>query len=230
MSADEQAIENICQGFAEIIDAKSPFTYRHSNGVADAAVAISQQLSLEPRDVVFVRRAALLHDVGKLGVSNSILEKPGKLDNNEWDAVKKHPYYSFEILRRIRGFEDLSEVAAAHHEKLDGSGYHRGWGAERLSLEMRIITVADIFDALSAKRPYRDAMPLDKVFGIMRQDAPRAIDAQCLEALISHHAGAKLASEDLLGLSQGIGQRTVQAPAGVQDTSEEKHEAKATVR
>jgi putative nucleotidyltransferase with HDIG domain len=203
--ANKETIEKICQAFAEIIDAKTPFTYRHSNGVADAATAISRQLGLNEDDVTFMRRAALVHDIGKLSVSNSILEKPAALNNSEWDVMKKHPYYTFEILRRIPGFEELSEVAGAHHEKLDGSGYYAHLSADQLTLEMRILTVADIFDALAAKRPYRDALPLDKVFGIMQKDAPRAIDAQCLDALMMHHAGARSSSQDLLDLSASVG-------------------------
>src|SRR4029077_21132813 len=164
-----------------------------------------QQLGLSEDDVTFMRRAALLHDVGKLGVSNSILEKPSSLTGEEWDVVKRHPYYSFEILRRIPGFEDLSEVTGAHHEKLDGSGYFRHLSAGQLSLEMRILTVADIYDALAAKRPYRDAMPLEKVFGIMQKEAPKAIDAQCLDALMMHHASTGSGSQNLLGLSANVG-------------------------
>jgi putative nucleotidyltransferase with HDIG domain len=185
MAASDETVENICQAFAEIVDAKSPFTYRHSNGVADAAVAIARQLSMCEEDTTFLRRAALLHDVGKLSVSNTILEKPGPLDDEEWKIIQKHPYYSYEILRRIPSFEQLSEVAAAHHEKLDGSGYFRHWGAEQMSLPSRILVVSDIFDALAAERPYRSAMPLEKVFGIMQKDAPRALDATCLEALMA---------------------------------------------
>jgi putative nucleotidyltransferase with HDIG domain len=119
--------------FAEVIDAKSPFTYRHSNGVAEAAVAIGAQLGLPPEETGFLRRAALLHDIGKLSVSNSILEKPGKLTGEEWQVMKKHPYFTHEVLRRVSGFEVLSEVAATHHEKLDGSGYFRGFGATQPS-------------------------------------------------------------------------------------------------
>jgi putative nucleotidyltransferase with HDIG domain len=222
--ANEETIENICQAFAEIVDAKSPFTYRHSTGVAAAAVGISRQLALREEDITFMRRAALLHDVGKLSVSNNILEKPAALTSDEWDAIKLHPYYTFEILRRIPGFEDLSDIAAAHHEKLDGSGYYRHWDADRLSLEMRILTVADIFDALAAKRPYRDAMPPEKVFGIMQKDAPKAIDAQCLDALMMHHASARSSSQDLVGLSASVGTN------GVQISSEEKSEAIVSVR
>jgi HD-GYP domain-containing protein (c-di-GMP phosphodiesterase class II) len=118
-------------------------------------------------------------------VPNSILEKPGKLDDNEWKVVRDHPYYTHQILTRIPGFEELSDEAAAHHEKLDGSGYWRGWGADQLSTFSRILAVADIFDALRAKRPYRDSLPLEKVFSIMRADAPRALDLPCLEALIA---------------------------------------------
>jgi HD-GYP domain-containing protein (c-di-GMP phosphodiesterase class II) len=224
MLADEATIENICQAFAEIIDTKSPFTYRHSNGVADAAVGMSRQLSLSEEDTTFLRRAALVHDIGKLSVPNSILEKPAALDNQEWEIVKRHPYYSYEILRRIPGFEALSEVAGAHHEKLDGSGYYHHWSADQLSLEMRILTVADIFDALAAKRPYRDAMPLEKVFDIMRKDAPRAIDAQCLDALMMYESHAGPSSQDLLGLSANVG------ASGVKIAMEEKNEIVTPVR
>jgi putative nucleotidyltransferase with HDIG domain len=181
--ADETTLENICMAFADVIDAKTPFTYRHSTGVAGAAVAIAQTLSMTDSEVKLIHRAALLHDIGKLGVPNTILEKPGKLTNDEWDVVKKHPYDSSEILKRIPGFQDLAEMAAAHHEKLDGSGYFRKLQAEQLSLSTRILVIADIYDALSAKRPYRDALPLEHVFQIMDKEAPHALDANCLEAL-----------------------------------------------
>jgi len=200
----EEAIENICLAFADVIDSKSPFTYRHSNGVAGAAVAIGRQLGMNASDLTFLRRAALLHDIGKLSVPNSILEKPGKLTAQEWDIVKKHPHYTLEILRRIPGLENMSEVAAAHHEKLDGSGYFRNWTAAQLSTPARILAVADIYDALSAQRPYRDAMPIEQVFTIMRKDAPRALDADCLEALISFQDQPGSVTPGLLQLSDAV--------------------------
>jgi len=89
----------------------------------------------------------------------------------------------FEILKRIPGFADISEMAASHHEKLDGSGYFRNMEGEQLTLSARILVVADIFDALSAKRPYRDALPLEDVFRIMERDSPTALDARCFDAL-----------------------------------------------
>lgn len=204
-TADEATLENICLAFADVIDAKTPFTYRHSNGVADAAVAIAQTLCLGPADVTLLRRAALLHDIGKLSVPNTILEKPGKLDDDEWAVVKKHPYYSAEILKRIPGFRDISEIAAAHHEKLDGSGYFRRLQAEQMSLPTRILVISDIFDALGAKRPYRDALPLEKVFQIMDKEAPLALDATCLEALKYAHSHGMHSSAELIQLSQEVG-------------------------
>ncbi len=185
LSFNEERMDSLCLAFSEVIDTKSPFTYRHSQGVALAAVAIGTRMGLSETEVIMLRRAALLHDIGKLSVPNSILEKPGKLDDSEWAVVKKHPYYTLEILRRIPGFQSLSEVAAAHHERLDGKGYFRNWGADKLNMHARILAVADVYDALAAARPYRDALPAEKVFSIMGKESPHALDPDCLEALQS---------------------------------------------
>jgi len=194
ISASEDAVDKICMAFSEVIDAKSPFTYRHSSGVADAALEIAQWFGMSPQSMKLLRRAALMHDVGKLSVSNAILEKPAKLTDGEWTVVRAHPFYTREILNRIPGFERLSEDAAAHHEKLDGSGYWRGWGSDNLSRFARILAVADIFDALHARRPYREGMPLEKVFEILRQDAPHALDLPCVEALIASKTNSQPAA------------------------------------
>jgi putative nucleotidyltransferase with HDIG domain len=184
-TTSETTLDNICLAFADVIDAKSPFTYRHSLGVADTAVAIARTLSLSDTQVTLIRRAALLHDIGKLSVSNTILDKPDKLTGDEWEVVREHPAYSLKILRRIPGFHHLSEIAGSHHEKLDGSGYFRNKTAEQLSLPARILVVSDIYDALAAQRPYRDALPFEEVMAVMRKDAPRAIDATCFGALMA---------------------------------------------
>ena len=114
----------------------------------------------------------LLHDIGKLAVPNTILDKNGKPTDEEWNCIRRHPYYTQKILSQITGFERLTEIAAAHHERLDGRGYFRGLGAEELDLDMRaILAVADVFDALSAERPYRGALPPDQVFAILDRDA-----------------------------------------------------------
>jgi HD-GYP domain-containing protein (c-di-GMP phosphodiesterase class II) len=204
MIPGDATLDSICLAFADIVDSKSPFTYQHSNGVANAAVAIARTLGLPAERIRFMRHAGLLHDLGKLSVPNAVLEKPGKLDAAEWEIMRLHPYYTWKILSCISGFRELSEVTAAHHEKLDGTGYFRGLRAPQLSLEMRILTVADIFDALSAKRPYRDALPLETVLKIMRKDAPHALDAVCLEALEQSGVKCDHSSLDLQTLSEQL--------------------------
>jgi len=203
--ATDETLEAICLAFADVIDAKSPFTHRHSTGVAGAAQAIARSLGLPEDQVVLLRRAALLHDIGKLSVSNSILDKPGKLDEGEWRIVREHPRYSFEILRRIPGFSSIAELAASHHEKLDGSGYWRGLDASQLSTTARILVVADVYDALAARRPYRDALPKEQVLAIMARETPRAIDAQCFYALSGAYQQAESLAENLANLANGVG-------------------------
>src|SRR5579863_7994920 len=183
--ADDATIDSICLAFADIIDAKSPFTYQHSNGVADAAMDIAIHFGMSELEKKQLRRAALMHDIGKLSVPNNILEKPGKLTDSEWQVVRDHPYYTFQILKRVPAFKSFSNDAAAHHERLDGSGYWRNLSGNSISTVARILSVADVFDALRAKRPYRDALPLEQVFSIMRKESPKALDLPCLEALMS---------------------------------------------
>jgi hypothetical protein len=116
-------------------------------------------------------RTGLLHNIGKLAISNRILDKPGALTHAEYAQVKKHPGLSYEVLMRVAPFCAVGEVAASHHEKLDGTGYHRGMTAEELSVPSRILAVADVFDALSQDRPYRPAMPIEKVLTILKRAA-----------------------------------------------------------
>lgn len=131
----------------------------------------------------WLHRGALLHDVGKLGVSNAVLDKPGKLTAEEWDAVRRHAQFTAEILGRIPQFRELAVVAGAHHERLDGKGYPRGLSADAISLETRIITTADIFDAITAERPYRDAVPVPRTLEIMAETVGTALDPACFAAL-----------------------------------------------
>ncbi len=200
----DQVMDNICVAFASIVDAKSPFTFNHSNGVAHAAVAIGRTLGLSRERVLFLRHAALLHDLGKLSVPNTILEKPGKLDATEWESMRLHPFYTWKVLNMVPGLEEITEVTASHHEKLDGTGYYRGLSSSQLSLEARILTVADIFDALSANRPYREGLPLETVFKIMRKDTPHALDVSCVEALAQSGIGSDQTFVDLQNLSDRL--------------------------
>jgi HD-GYP domain-containing protein (c-di-GMP phosphodiesterase class II) len=176
-------LNDIAAAFGQVVDAKSPYTSGHSTRVAHYVDGIAAALGLSAARRRWLKRGALLHDVGKLGVSNAVLDKPGALDDAEWASVREHAVYTEDILARIGAFGDLARVAAAHHERLDGTGYPRRLDAKRISLETRIITVADIFDAISADRPYRAAVPVERTLEMMARSVGTAIDPLCFEAL-----------------------------------------------
>ncbi|MGV8951718.1 MAG: HD-GYP domain-containing protein [Cypionkella sp.] len=181
---DEAYLDDIAAGFAQVVDAKSPFTAGHSERVALFSDLIAEQLGLAAERRRWLRRAALLHDIGKLGVSNSILDKNGRPDADEWLAIKRHPELGRTILSKIAALADTASIAGNHHERLDGKGYPFGIAASEIAMETRIVTTADIFDALTADRPYRKAMPISEALDIMRRDLDTAIDRTCFDALV----------------------------------------------
>jgi len=180
---DDDYLDDIAAAFGQVVDAKSPYTSGHSARVALYTDMIGEALGLSAQRRRWLKRGALLHDVGKLGVSNSVLDKAGALDRAEWDAVKLHAQFTETILGRIGPFRELAEIAGAHHERLDGSGYPRGLGADDIRIETRIITTADIFDAITAVRPYRGAIPIPQALEMMAKTVGSALDPACFEAL-----------------------------------------------
>jgi HD-GYP domain-containing protein (c-di-GMP phosphodiesterase class II) len=176
-------VDRVCEAFADVVDAKSPFTYRHSIGVTDAAVGLATQFGFDAEHRQRIHRAALLHDLGKLRVSNTILDKPGKLDAAEWQIVQEHPEFSQQILARIPSFAAISQIAGRHHEKLDGSGYPHRLTADQLTLDDRIVAMADIYGALSEDRPYRAGLPPEQILAIIGKEVPSKLDPDVFEAL-----------------------------------------------
>lgn len=183
VEVDEDYLDDIAEAFGEVVDTKSSFTAGHSTRVAALTDAVADVLGMDAPRRRWLRRGALLHDVGKLGVSNTILDKPARLDADEWVAVQRHAGFTREILGRIGPFRELAPVAAAHHEKLDGTGYPLGLAGDAIALETRIITVADIYDAISAPRPYHAARSVGVTLDIMRSHIGTAIDPRCFAAL-----------------------------------------------
>ncbi len=181
--ADDSRMDSIAHGFAQVIDAKSPWTFRHSLGVADIATGIGNVLQMPALELRNLKRAALLHDIGKLGVSNLILDKPGKLTPEELTEMRRHPEYTYRILQKVTGFSDLADMAASHHERLDGKGYHRGISGNQLTLETRILHVSDMYEALAAKRPYRQDLTDEQVMDILHKNCPSGICPMTLDAL-----------------------------------------------
>ena len=188
-AVDDAFLDAVTAAFGKVIDAKSPFTAGHSGRVAGLAQSLGERFGMLPARVRQLRRAAALHDVGKLGVSSAILEKPGKLDDAEWIAMREHASHTRAILSRIGPLAELAELAAAHHERLDGTGYPLGLDGRTLSRETRIITLADFYDALVADRPYRKAMPQAEALTVIESEVGKAVDGDCFAALRELVAG-----------------------------------------
>ena len=178
-------IDLICSGFADVVDAKSPFTYRHSVNTTEAAVLISNALGLAPGRVEVVRRTALLHDIGMLGVPNTILDKAGPLTQEEWMRVQRHPLLSQEILSRVRAFSEVAVLAGQHHERLDGSGYPFRLAGEQIPGVARILAAADVFSALMESRPYRPDLTPAEIQGQLALQVPHRLDLACFDAMVS---------------------------------------------
>ena len=192
LAADEARLDRIAEAFARVIDAKSPFTARHSERVAEIATGTARVLGFDNSGQRTLRRAALLHDIGKLAISNQILDKPGKLTDEEFRVIQTHPAYTLRILERAPCFAEFAGLAANHHEKLDGSGYPRGLREDVLDLPMRVLAVADIYEALTATRPYRDPLPPETALSIIDQDVPGRLDADVRTALEAHIASSNV--------------------------------------
>lgn len=151
-------IHDITKVFSKIIDAKSVFTQTHSNGLSEK-VSIMGEFYKKPEDEKYkLMIAADLHDIGKLVVDNSILDKPGRLDEKEFDTIKQHTFYTRLCLQEIKGFEDITEWASNHHEKLNGNGYPYGKNSIDIDFNSRLIAALDIYQALMEERPYRKPM------------------------------------------------------------------------
>ena len=185
IEVDDDYLDDIAAAFGQVIDAKSPYTAGHSTRVAKLAVKIGEAMGMLPARRRWLYRAALLHDVGKLSVSNFILDKPGSLDEREWEAMRGHAGHTQAILGRIGALADIAPIAAAHHERLDGTGYPLRLADRQITRETRIITTCDFYDALTSDRPYRAAMTHDEALAIMTAEEGKAIDPDCLAALRS---------------------------------------------
>lgn len=164
-------IKELVSIFAQIVDYKSKFTAEHSLGVALVAKELAMQMGFSIDTIHMIELAGYLHDLGKLRVPDSILDKPSKLDENELSIINRHSFDTNYILKKIGGFEEIAHWSGMHHEKLNGHGYPYGYDDIIIPTEARIITVADIFQALVQNRPYRGTLPKEKVISIVEDMA-----------------------------------------------------------
>ncbi len=177
----------ISEMFRDLVDFRSRFTATHSSGVASSAALIAQEFGMTPTEIQMMEIAGNLHDLGKLSIPNAILEKPGKLTEEEYQVMKMHTYFTYNILNTIGGLRQIPEWAAFHHEKLDGSGYPFHVGAHNLDTGSRILAVADIFTALAEDRPYRQGMSEERIAEVLTQMAGSGtLDGRIVQILLDN--------------------------------------------
>lgn len=173
--------------FCHIVDFKSRFTATHSTGVAECAVMLSRYFGLTDHEITQMEIAGFFHDLGKLAVPNSILEKPGKLTKRDFDVIKQHTYFTYTVLSNIGNIDLIAEWSALHHEKLDGSGYPFHIKADKINTGSRIIAVADVFTALFENRPYRNNMGRKQIKEILTsQAANNLLDKRIVDILLDN--------------------------------------------
>lgn len=182
-TVDSDGLDEVSRAFADIIDAKSPFTWHHSVRVAELARDAIGHMGADAQEQRRLYRAGLLHDIGKLGVSSMILDKPGRLEPWERIEIEKHPMHSLAILMRVSAFGDMAWTASVHHEALDGSGYPWKLTGKQLDPAARALAVADIYDALTADRPYRAAMSREEALRIIESQRGSRLDADAIDAI-----------------------------------------------
>ncbi|MDF1521738.1 MAG: HD domain-containing protein, partial [Trueperaceae bacterium] len=180
-----EAYDATIEGWAAALDLRDEETQGHSRRVTDLTVRLAQRLGVAGDDLEHIRRGALLHDIGKMGVPDAILSKPGKLDEAEWAAMKRHPTLAHQLLSGTPFLREALNILYGHHEKWDGSGYPRGLAGTDIPLAARIFTVADVFDALTNDRPYRAAWPLDRALAYVREERGRHFDPEVADAFLA---------------------------------------------
>ncbi len=185
----EEGHESFIAALADLIDSKSYFTARHSRRVSDMALRLAVLMGLDPSSREELRLAGLFHDLGKLAVPREILDKPGRLSEEEYQVVKKHSLYTQTILERVSGYGRIAALAGSHHERLDGKGYHRRLRGKQVSLGTRILTAADAYDALTSIRPYRYGLSPEKALDVIDKEAEGHFDPNVVVALRRAVAG-----------------------------------------
>ena len=203
--------DTACQAMADFADIKSPYTLGHSSGVASLAAEAARRCGLPEADAVTLRRAGLLHDIGRVSVSAGIWGKPGPLTEREWERVRLHPYYTERVLARSHILAQLGTLAALHHERLDGSGYHRGLPAALLSPAARILAAADVYHAMTETRPHRSPLTPEIAASELRREARAGrLDSEAVSGVLAaagHRMSSSRPRHELVG---GLSEREIE--------------------
>jgi putative nucleotidyltransferase with HDIG domain len=180
-----EAYEATIEGWSHALDLRDKETEGHTRRVTELSLRLARALSVPEADIVHLRRGALLHDIGKMGVPDRILLKPGPLDEAEWEMMRRHPQYAYEMLLPVHYLRPALDIPYCHHEKWDGSGYPRGLKGEQIPLAARLFAVVDVWDALRSDRPYRPRWSADQVREHIRALSGTHFDPRVADGFLS---------------------------------------------
>jgi putative nucleotidyltransferase with HDIG domain len=178
------AYDATIEGWSRALDLRDRETEGHTQRVASLTMHLARAIGLTETELVHVRRGALLHDIGKMGIPDGILLKPGPLTDEEWTVMRQHPVYAYELLRPIEFLRPALDIPYSHHEHWDGSGYPRGLRGEQIPLAARVFAVVDVWDALSSDRAYRPAWPAERVRAYLRSKSGQQFDPHVVEVFL----------------------------------------------
>jgi len=178
------AYDATIEGWSRAMDLRDHETEGHTRRVTDLTIQLARSLNVAEDQITHIRRGALLHDIGKLGIPDMILLKPGRLTPEEWNLMRKHPQYAHDMLNSIEYLRPAIDIPYCHHEKWDGTGYPRGLKGEQIPFSARLFAVADVFDALTSDRPYRAAWSVEQALEYIRQEAGKHFDPRVVEAFL----------------------------------------------
>jgi PAS domain S-box-containing protein len=202
-----RAYDRTIEGWARALDLRDRETHGHTRRVTEITIRLARRLGIEEEALVHVRRGALLHDIGKMGIPDTILQKPGPLDEEEWKVMRRHPEMAYRLLAPIEFLEPALHIPYCHHEKWDGTGYPRRLQGAEIPLAARIFAVVDVWDALLSDRPYRDAWPEDEALQHIREESGSHFDPRVVEAFLDLRQ-----EEDLRTLVRGGQQEELPPP------------------
>ncbi|MBI2608364.1 MAG: HD-GYP domain-containing protein [Deltaproteobacteria bacterium] len=181
---NKTVVEETLKALLRTLEIKDRYTHGHSQRVAFFARLIAENMGFEEEEIQEIKLAAMLHDLGKIGTPLEILNKPGKLTDEEFDVIKEHPIYSYEIISQVSSLQNIARWIRAHQERMDGFGYPDGLKGEEIPLQARIITVADAFDAMTSDRPYRKALSLETAYEELKRCAGTQFDKEVVKVFL----------------------------------------------